>query len=93
MGNKDKDKEHSKAEGAETATAKEAHNACQSSRVLSHEREDALSRQITEAIAKEAALVTVHFQAILNERTALSLASSLKITSRAESFQVMTPFD
>ena len=97
MGNKDKDKEHSKAEamgeGAESATSKGVHNAHQASRDLSHEREAALSRQIMEAVARETAKVTVHFQAILNERTTLTLAGSLKVISGAAGFKVMTLFD
>ena len=94
---KDKDKEHSEAgatgEGGESTTAREAHDACQASKELSHEREATLSRQIAEAVTRETAKVTAHFQAILNERMTLSLAGSLKINSGAASFQVMTPFD
>ena len=93
MGNKDKDKEHSKAgatgEGAESTW--EACDACQANRDLSCEREAALSRQIVEAITRETAKVTAHFQAILNERTMLSLAGSLKVTSAAAGFKVMDP--
>ena len=65
----------------------------QASRDLSCEREAALNRQIAEVIARETAKVTAHFQAILNERTALSLAGSLKVTSGAAGFKVMDPFD
>ena len=97
MGNKDKNQEqHREAEAmreGESTTAKEARNACQASRDLSHEREAALNRQIVEAVARETAKVTAHFQAILSERTALSLAGSLKVTSRAPGFKVMDPFD
>ena len=46
-----------------------------------------------EAIARETGKVTVHFQAIINERTTLSLAGSLKVTSGAAGFKVMDPFD
>ena len=99
MGNKDKDKDKEQygepeamGEG-DSAVAKVARNACQASRDLSHEREAALSRQILEAVAKETAKVTVHFQAILNGRTALSLAGSLRVTSGAADFKVMDPFD
>ena len=94
MGNP-KDKEHSKSEATEgesTAT-KEARNTHQASRDLSHEREATCNRQIVEAITRETAKVTVHFQAILNERTTLSLAGSLKVTSSAAGFKVMDPFD
>ena len=59
----------------------------------SHEREATLSRQIAEAIARETAKITAHFQAILNKGTALSLAGSLKVTSGATDFKVMDPFD
>ena len=96
MGNKVKGKEHSEAgtmgEGA-TESAQEAHNACQANRDLSYEREAALSRQIMEAITRETAKVTAHFQATLNERTTLSLSGSLKMTSGAAGFKVMTPFN
>ena len=95
MGNP-KDKEHSKSEATghwESATAREARNARQASRDLSHEREAALNRQIAEAVARETAKVTAHFQAILNERTTLSLAGSIKVTPSAADFKVMDPFD
>ena len=91
MGNP-KDKDHSNSgtmgEGAESAC-----DARQAAQDLSHEKDATLSRQIVEAIARETAKVTVHFQAILNERTMLSLAGSLKVTSRAAGFKVMDPFD
>ena len=96
MGNKDKDKEDSEAGatgGAESTATKDTCDACQANRDLSCEKEVTLSRQIMEAIARETAKITVHFQAILNERTTLSLVGSLKVTSRAADFKVMTPFD
>ena len=46
-----------------------------------------------EAIARETAKITAHVQAILNERTTLSLAGSLEVTSGAAGFKVMDPFD
>ena len=55
--------------------------------------EATLNGQIAEAIARETAKVTMHFQTILNERTTLSLAGSLKVTSGAPGFKVMNPFD
>ena len=76
MGNP-KDKEHSESEAmgdGESATTREAKNAHQANRDLSHERETNLNRQIVEAIARETAKVTMHFQAILNEMTIISLA-------------------
>ena len=83
MGNKDKDK----GEGGSTAT-KEARNACQASRDLSHERDVAISRQIAEAVTRETAKVTTQFQALLNEKNMLSLAGSLEITSRVLVFKL-----
>ena len=75
-------------EGAESA--RDAHQAAWD---LSHKREAALNRQIAEAIAREAAKVTACFEAILNEKSALSLAGSLKVTSGATGFKVIDPFD
>ena len=95
MGNPN-DKEHSESEAmgdGESAATREARNACQANRDLSCEWEATLNRQIVEAIARETAKVTMHFQAILNERTMLSLAGSLEVTSAAASFKVMDPFD
>ena len=95
MGNP-KEKEHSESEATgdgKSAVTRETRNAHQTNRDLSHEREAALNRQIVEAIARETAKVTTHFQTILNDRTMLSLAGSLKVTSGAGGFKVMDPFD
>ena len=65
MGNP-KDKEHIESEvmgDGESAATREARNAHQANRDLSHEREATLNRQIKEAIARETAKVTTHFQA------------------------------
>ena len=35
----------------------------------------------------------VHYQALLNERSAAVIPTSLKVTSRASGFKVMDPFD
>ena len=92
MGNKDKDKDHGNSwttgEGAESAC-----DACQATQNLSHEREAIVNRQIEEAITRETSKVTTHFEAIPNEKSAPSLAGSLKVTSRAEGFKVMDSFD
>ena len=76
MGNP-KDKDHGNSgtmgEGAESAC-----NACQANRDLSCEWSIVLSRQIAKAITRETAKVTAHFEALLNEGTALNLAGSLK---------------
>ena len=79
MGNP-KDKDHSDSgttgEGTESVC-----NACQAAQDLSHEREAILNRQIVEAVTRETAKVTACFEAILNEKSALSLAGSLRVTS------------
>ena len=88
MGNpKDKEQSESEATGdGESAATRKARNAHQASRDLSSEREAALNRQIVEANIRETAKVTTHFQAIINERTMLSLAGSLKVTSGEAGF-------
>ena len=63
---------------------------------LSWEREarDAtLAKQVVEAMAREMAKVHAHFQALLNDRGAAAMPTSLKMTSGALGFKVMDPFD
>ena len=48
---------------------------------------------IAEAVAREMAKAHVHYQAILNERGATTLPTSLKISSGSHAFKVMDPFD
>ena len=63
---------------------------------LSRDREawDAtLAQTITEAVAREMAKAYVHYQAILNERSTAPLQTSLKVSSGANGFKVMDPFD
>ena len=93
----DKDKEqHSDAEAkgeGESATTKEAHNACQASRDLSHERAAAIDKLVAEAIARESDQLTVTFTAILNQNSAANMPTSLKVTSGAAGIKAMPPFD
>ena len=70
-----------------------AHDACHATQDLSCERAAALDRMVMEAIARETAWITLMFTAILNERTAVYLPETLKVTSRAAGFKAMTPFD
>ena len=56
-------------------------------------RDTALAQTITEAVAREVAKVYVHYQAILNEKGATTLQTSLKISSGSHGFKVMDPFD
>ena len=48
---------------------------------------------IAEAVAREMAKAHAHYQAILNERGAATLQTSLKLSSGANGFKVMDPFD
>ena len=98
MGNRDKDKEqHSNAEvmgeGRESVTTKEAHNACQASRDLSHERATTIDKLVVEAIIRESAWITATFTAILNQNNAANMPTSLKVTSGAAGIKTMPPFD
>ena len=71
-------------------------NACQANRDLSQERDardTTLAKQVAEAIAREMAKAHVHYQALLNERGAAAMPTSLEMTSGALGFKVMDPFD
>ena len=46
-----------------------------------------------EAVAREMTKAHRHYQALLNERGAAAMATSLKMTSGALDFKVMDPFD
>ena len=48
---------------------------------------------ITEAVAGEMAKAHAHYQAILNEKSAATLQTSLKVSSGANAFKVMDPFN
>ena len=94
MGNP-KDKEHSDAEATgetgESATAREACNACQASRDLSCERAATIDKLVAEAIARESARLTVTFTAILNQNNAAKMPTSLKVISRTAGIKAMPP--
>ena len=71
-----------------------------SNRDLSQEREareatrDAvLAKQVAEAIAREMVKAHVHCQAMVNEISAATMPTSLKVTPGASGFKVMDPFD
>ena len=71
-------------------------DACQTNRNLSQEREAqyaALTKTITEAVAREMAKAHAHYQALLNERSTPVIPTSLKVISGANGFKVMDPFD
>ena len=79
---------------AESITSpQDAHH---TNRDCSQEREawdTALAKAITKAVAREMAKAHVHCQALLNERSAAVIPTSLKVTSGANGFKVMDPFD
>ena len=56
-------------------------------------RDAALAQTITEAVTRKVAKAHVHYQAILNEKSTSTLQTSLKISSGANGFKVMDPFD
>ena len=94
---KNKDKEH---QDGETATSGETitspQDAHQSNRDLSWDREArdaALAKTIVKAVTREMAKVHAQYQALLNDRSAAVIPTSLKVTSGANGFKVMDPFD
>ena len=94
---KTKDKEHQDGEtAASSKTVTSPRDACQSNRPLSQDqeaRDAALAKTITEAVAREMAKAHGHYQALLNDRGAAAIPTSLKVTSGANGFKVMDPFD
>ena len=96
---KDKNKDKEQQDG-ETATSAESitspQDTHQSNRDLRQDREardTALAKTITEAVAREMAKAHAQYQALLNNRSAAVIPTSLKITSGANGFKVMDPFD
>ena len=81
------------ASGDSTQSPWDAHH---TNRDLSQEREArdvALAKQVAEAVAREMAKANTHYQALLNERGAAAMPTSLKMTSGVLCFKVMDPFD
>ena len=56
-------------------------------------RDAALAQTIAEAVAREMAKAHAHYQAIINEKGATTLPTSLKISSGSHGFKVMDPFN
>ena len=68
----------------------------QSNRDCSQDREArdaALAKTVAEAVAREMAKAHAQYQALLNDRSAAVIPTSLKVTSGANGFKVMDPFD
>ena len=94
--NKDKNKEKGGTEGASADSITSHQDAHHANRNLSQEREArdaALAKQVVEAVTREMAKAHMHYEALLNERSAAVIPTSLKVTSRANGFKVMDPFD
>ena len=93
---KTKDKEHHDEETAATSKTNSPRDAHQDTQDLSGDCEahdTALAQTIAEAVAREMAKAHAHYQAILNERGTATLQTSLKVSSGANGFKVMDPFD
>ena len=96
---KDKNKDKEQQDG-ETATSAEnitsPQDTCQSNRDLSRDREardTTLAKPIAKAVAKEMTKAHTQYQALLDDRSEAVIPISLKITSGANGFKVMDPFD
>ena len=71
-------------------------DACQSKRDLSWDRnawDAAPAKTIAKAVVREMAKAHAHYQALLNDRGAATIQTSLKVISGANGFKVMDPFD
>ena len=94
---KNKDREHQDGEtAASSKTVTSPQDARQSNRDLSQDweaRDVALAKTIAKAVAREMAKAHVQYQALLNDRSAAVIPTSLKVTSGANGFKVMDPFD
>ena len=95
---KNKNKEHQDRETTTTSseTIINPQDIHQSKRGLSQDKEarDAgLAKTITKAVAREMAKAHAQYQALLNDRGTAVIPTSLKVTSGANGFKVMDPFD
>ena len=91
---KDKNKGNGETTTSKTNSPQDAHH--QDTQDLSQDREaqdTALAQTITEAVTREMAKAHVHYQAILNERGTATLQTSLKVSSGANGFKFMDPFN
>ena len=88
--NENKDKEHHDGETAATSkTNQDTQDLSQDCKA----QDAALAQTIAESVTREIAKAHVHYQAILNERSAATLQTSLKVSSGENGFKVMDPFD
>ena len=87
---KNKGKEH---HDQETAATSETNQDTQDLSQGCEAQDATLAQTITEAVTREMAKAHAHYQAILNERGAATLKTSLKVSSGANGFKVMDPFN
>ena len=93
---KDKNKEQDGETTTSTKRITSPSDAHQTNRDLSQEREArnaTLAKTIAEAVAREMAMAHSQYQALLNDRSAAVIPTSLKVTSGANGFKVMDPSD
>ena len=94
---KAKDKKyHNWETPASSGTVISPRDACQSNRDLSQDHKawvTALAKTTTEAVTREMAKDHVHYQALLNDRSAATIQTNLKVSSGTNGFKVMDPFD
>ena len=94
---KNKDKEHQDGETAASAESiTRPWDTHQSNRDHSWDREakdTTLTKTITKIVAREMAKAHAQYQALLNDRSAAVIPTSLKVSSGANGFKVMDPFD
>ena len=94
---KQKDREHQDGETtASSETITSPRDVHQFNRDLSRDwkaSDTTLAKTIAEAVAREMAKAHAHYQALLNDRSTAAIPTSLKVTSGANGFKVMDPFD
>ena len=99
MMGKDKSKDKEPQDGetpASSETITSPWDAHQSNRDLSQDweaRDATLAKTIAKAVTREMAKAHVHYQVLLNDRGAAVIPTSLKVTSGANGFKIMDPFD
>ena len=94
--NKMRKDKHKDGEAATSETNNPQDSCWDSWRDHSRDQEEgdtALVQTIAEAVTREVAKAHAHYQAILNEKGASTLRTSLKISSGANGFKVMDPFN
>ena len=94
---KAKDKEHQDGETVTSSkTVSSPQDTHQSNKDLSRDceaRDATLAKTIAKAVTREMAKAHAHYQAILNDRSAATIQTSLKVSSGANGFKVVDPFD